>query len=693
MHRQQRCLREALEEISVEHPVSNLTLHKATSLGTFTNTEEMWTWMGRGLLTALNAGSRPGFIRTFNQAVGHLQLRQKRMRLANCDIDSGLDSYYRAGCREGVSDAVFGPAADPANANNKDPAFLAGGLMPGSGINAERFYAWLDVSTPAESMRRVEELWAAGWVDDATLEVEARLAIFNPEVRSFTLLTVRIFFFEGGLLGQSHEVQPLSANVYPHMAYILVDVVWALIMVGFLFVCLQEVSDRRARNRSCSKSCCGDAWLLLDWASIFFGFTLVTFFLLYFAGLNDFSAKVSELAGMKDSTASRVYEGHVALLLDHLDWLIMIKTYDRLFMFWYSMLILVRFFRGFLGQPRIAAIGRTIGAAGADLLHFGIIFLVVFENFALGGYVLFGIKMQDWSTFRYAQRSTLAMLFGRGDFASMYNIAPVSAFVWLFTFVLAVAFILANMLIAIITDHHGEFQHASGQADQHFLWQMYATLGDIVWHVAYEVRVVRRFLARKTNLAQSVRRLLDTKDEPIRVSRVPFDALLDAVGGVDYQNQASVEQTLLQAQDTTKPHSWAPVREDFIRRCGLDAATAGRLMRKCRQRTAGKRPHEFPMDQLFHEYEVTMQDSYKELSILGEEIKGWLSQRLVDCRNLEPHQRKLLGLVGDIRPAEVGENGGFPFGEPMLADPDQYFDMAADHEGGDERAEGGNWDD
>merc|ERR1719238_1549437 len=99
-------------------------------------------------------------------------------------------------------------------------------------------------------------------------------------------------------------------------------------------------------------------------------------------------------------------------------------------MFWYSMIFLLRWFKGFRGQAKMAQITSTISSALSDLLHFAIIFAVLFVNFAIAGHVLFGHEVKVWSSVTKALQSALGMAFGRVNFDEMYEIAPYSALIW-----------------------------------------------------------------------------------------------------------------------------------------------------------------------------------------------------------------------------------------------------------------------
>ena len=55
--------------------------------------------------------------------------------------------------------------------------------------------------------------------------------------------------------------------------------------------------------------------------------------------------------------------------------------FERLMMFWYTMVIVLRFFKGFRGQPRIAIMGLVMLDAATDMVHFLIIFLLIYVNY------------------------------------------------------------------------------------------------------------------------------------------------------------------------------------------------------------------------------------------------------------------------------------------------------------------------
>ncbi len=131
-------------------------------------------------------------------------------------------------------------------------------------------------------------------------------------------------------------------------------------------------------------------------------------------------------------------------------------------LFWYAVILMMRFFKSFQGQPRLAQISLTLYTAIADVVHWLIIFVVIFLNFAIGGHILFGSTLHEWSTLWYSINTTFKALMGDFDFSAMYDVAPLTASIWFWSFMIVTVFILLNLLIAIIFDHYQILKDKAG---------------------------------------------------------------------------------------------------------------------------------------------------------------------------------------------------------------------------------------
>mmetsp|Transcript_60781 Transcript_60781/g.131833 ORF Transcript_60781/g.131833 Transcript_60781/m.131833 type:complete len:777 (-) Transcript_60781:22-2352(-) len=674
-YRLQRSIHEGISEIQVQHTIPGSIVTRTLRLDTMTTSGEVQTWIASGLIPSLSGPEgQPGRTRTFNRVIGEVQLRQQRARQSNCQVDEGLTLHYGLTCFDGRRDlATFGVEGG-ADSVQQDPAFVAGAGLDGL-PEADRvrlgFIAWLKVgglktSLPtaigtsgasgassrssageaAEGTLRAEELFAAGWIDEQTQQLEVHIALFNAEVRSYCHVLLTFFFRDGGLARSKLEVRPFTGDVYPTALYVVVDIVWATLMLGLLLWTLQLSCEGRRRGRGCA-----DGWFLLDYVSSLVGILLVILFIIFALKLSGLSQMLVQLVTDEEAAKSQVgqaaqrasqryYEGLVLIIWDFEN-LVLVKSLHRLSMLWYGVFIMLRFFRGFHGQPRIAVIGRTIFLSASYLLHFVLILAVVFANFVIGAYVLFGSQLQAWSSMSKAIRSTLSVLLGRGDFAEMYDLHPISATVWLVASIVLFVFLLTNMMLAIIVDHHIEVCTERRQAGWSMWRQCKDSLDEAWWQGSYSFRVMYRQFHSQLSPANAARwRRLDSETER---RELPLENILAAVGADD------------EGRLPSDPPPWTRVDIAMLQDFGCDSITAERVMRKCMAFARESTPETYPPDRLLAELDGVMQQCYLSVDSLREELQERLSQKLVECSNLEPRQKKLDGLARNIQPADSTE--------------------------------------
>mmetsp|Transcript_6062 Transcript_6062/g.14406 ORF Transcript_6062/g.14406 Transcript_6062/m.14406 type:complete len:798 (-) Transcript_6062:82-2475(-) len=674
--RAQSMIRDAIEGIEVQHQISSLQgqpVAKRIRLANISMMEEVWTWMLDGFIP-LFAGSHeePGVLRKFNQVIRPgIQLRQRRVADVDCPVVDELRQYFRADCRSltGSLALRFGPEV-----NNTGPDFIDRSFVAGGGIQVavptwkpnpeELFYAFLRIHRVESNnsmmdihgILRARELWSHGWLDDATDYLQVSVTVLNPDIRSFIHVQLIINFVRGGLVQPLLEVRSLPTQVWISALEIVVDVVWGLLIVLLFILAFQEMAEG---SGSCSHRCCGSFWLLVDWASMLVGSTLLGFFFVYNAGMDGLDQHMANLPVALSQyvptttlipidpvvLAERKYaeevteEGWQAQFQEDVDLMIFLRVYHRLGMFWYVALILLRFFRGFAGQPRIATIGRTIGQAASDLGHLGLMVAVAFCNLALGGYLVFGPELEAWSSIEKAIMTTISILFGQGDLGAMYNIAPISTLLWGSAYLICIIILMMSMISAILISHHREVRKKRGRAQQTLPQQFVAMLEDFVWKRSYDLRMLLRFVKSRSGPRSKILRVLPAlKPETKRIARIPYDDLIDFFDSSD-ESKAALP-------------SWAPVKKEDFYRFGVDSATTARIMKKCRVATSANPDQEMPVMRLFEEFQTSIQDTCAVLDFTGEELKSWVAERRVDMANVEPRQRKLEGLSRALEPAE-----------------------------------------
>lgn len=311
--------------------------------------------------------------------------------------------------------------------------------------------------------------------------------------------------------------------------------------------------------------------------------------------------------------------GKEAELIEDIEFLIVMKIVHRLGMYWYAMIFLARWFKGFRGNARMSQITSTIARASVDLAHFGIIFIVLYVNFSLAGHVLFGSEVEEWSNLTKAFQSGLAMAWGRLDFQPCYKIAPVSSLVWLYAYVLSISCLAMNQFLAITMDHYGDVFHSMNAGDKGhgMIGQVQAILHDLCWNSMFFARYVYRILYRQ--FPKRVKKYAPFYDEEGERYPIPYEQIHEAC-----------ERNPLGFTDT-----------NMLMYCGCDEATAANLLRNCEKEVLRHLPEFYPLDELIDEFDESMKQYYYAMDHFSDELRGWFGEKSKFAAGMLPRQAKL----------------------------------------------------
>jgi hypothetical protein len=131
----------------------------------------------------------------------------------------------------------------------------------------------------------------------------------------------------------------------------------------------------------------------------------------------------------------------------------------------YPLIIIIRLFKSFAAQPKLAMVTKTLSSAIPDLLHFAVVFGSVFVTFTICGIVLFGREVGSFTTFNRALISCFRVMLGDIDWDELSAVGRTEAGIWLWMYIIVVVLLMLNMIIAIIMDHYEEIKTSSGHAE------------------------------------------------------------------------------------------------------------------------------------------------------------------------------------------------------------------------------------
>lgn len=319
-----------------------------------------------------------------------------------------------------------------------------------------------------------EQPYPQPWIDEQTVRVEISFILFNPQYGIYSAIGVNFFFNRAGHIHKFVSVQSAWADPFSqpmaHLAFMLfADAVWLLSLLYVLIGETREViSVIRGSKDRFYKSLWDDyigIWNMVDWISILIAFMVVLFYMFLYMELADVNEAFVIL--MRSSVEKESQEKYMAANLsffEKVDNMMGSERRFRMSLCIYPMIVMLRLFKSFAAQPRLAVVTATLTHAGQDMLHFFIVFMSVYVCMAVNSVLFFGQDVEEFSTIDRAIHTCFRAMFGDWDWPSMQEIGRVQAGVWFWIFMMIMVIILLNMLLAILMDAYTAVKESAANA-------------------------------------------------------------------------------------------------------------------------------------------------------------------------------------------------------------------------------------
>jgi hypothetical protein len=470
-------------------------------LSTVRDADDVWMWITYGLIPRLYSEERLSEaeqaslsgvplrrLAHWNQILG-LRISQMRARKTSCGLAPSLQNWYGHQChttRDGYaseweSDGHKGtvPQEGPHFKSEIRPTPLYEGSFP-------MFSADLTLTKTVQELKdEALVLSTQGWIDEYTAQLRTELPYVSAEIGCMGIIFLTFTFERGGAIDVDILVRVVPITEFAISWSYYADLILFLAILYVLAVEMKTLRMALKEEDSCKEAikdnyCTMWPKRTFAWMVILGGFVAL---LMY----HILDARFATLAGrIADSGDWRV-------ILDEMLDAIFLYRYHRMGLFWYSMLLLAYWVQSFIQQPRLAVLLQTLALAGQDILHFLLIFMVIFFNFVVGGHILFGTKLPEWSTLLLSVSSTFRALMGSFDYAALYQIAPVAASCWFWLFIITMSLLLFNLLIAIMLEHYQTMCKRTGFTNSLFQ-QVWESFTDVLFWLRHDVfpRCIRR---------------------------------------------------------------------------------------------------------------------------------------------------------------------------------------------------------
>lgn len=365
-----------------------------------------------------------GRVSTFYKVVGGLRLNLVRAGEVPCETK--FQSLYGHSCGSDVQD------------------------------KQEHAQAWLDLRrSQQDAIEEVSYLCQNGWNSRLTRTLKLRSILYNGELAQFVVITVGFKHTSSGGLLPKMNICTLG-KVYGSSAAYLGDMLWGFLACLLAWRAVKKVYRAAQKGTSKVVKHFQTSWTIVDWVCIMCSIGIGGFWSYFSKQLPNLGESLHKAQGDVDD---------LAVVYDEASKLCRQQHWNETCMFWYTLLLMVKFFQVFKANPRLDVLVITLQRAAFELGHFLIVFLIIFFNYALGGFLLFGGSLEQWSRLGKATGSTFRALVGDFAFEEMQYVAPVSSLVWFWTFMLLMGLIMLNMLLAIVLDVYNTVKEESKRSE------------------------------------------------------------------------------------------------------------------------------------------------------------------------------------------------------------------------------------
>lgn len=308
------------------------------------------------------------------------------------------------------------------------------------------------------------------WIDERTQRVEVSFIVYNAQYGIYAMAGVNFWFNRGGHIYKIINVRSAWAGILTRTPedlaiMLLADIVW---LCAVLFVCRTELRELvemvRSKQKVWYKTLADDYlsfWNFIDWISIFIALLIIVRFFMLNSSTETVNEKLGEMVTRGTPLSKSQHQQEIHEFYAHAD-AMMIDSKDlREWLVMYPLVLMLRLFKSFAAQPRLAIVTDTFTEAKQDLMHFGIVFLSVWFCFGINAVLFFGQDSVHFADIWRAMNTTFRIMLGDWDWNALTDIGHYKAFFWFAAFQGLMNLLLMNMLMAILMDSYAKVKQGT----------------------------------------------------------------------------------------------------------------------------------------------------------------------------------------------------------------------------------------
>lgn len=421
---------------------------------------DFWSWMNTGFMplfypenvtTSEQSGidlgevppERQRYYLLYNRGVGPVKLSQELVRSIECRNKPMAEKW-------GLTCTV------PSVPNGDIPPTESELAMVEFTEAADKS-VWLDVFRE-DIDQRLQELETQQWLNERTGHIKVTLMMYNPGLDFLTMTTVHFLFPRSGHIWKKITHKSLILDSYNDIRSFIVTALFYT-HVTFLCICeIKEVCLVRCHSDSIAEALrkYASIWNAIDWLVIVCSYVWLAMTMIQELGMRRMQADMIRAVRAGEACTRVDCPSYMENIYSDVEQLNYTFRWLRNITSWFPGLILLRLFKAFKAQQRLAAVTDTLTSAAGPLAHFLIVFFAIFATYAVMGVALFGREMSNFMNLQQAVVELFRAMVGDFDFGAMEPAGRAFAAFFFVSYMCLMVLVMLSMLIAIFMDVYAE---------------------------------------------------------------------------------------------------------------------------------------------------------------------------------------------------------------------------------------------
>ncbi|XP_076459182.1 polycystin-1-like [Babylonia areolata] len=427
--------------------------------GKIRNVDEYWYWAKSGMVNGIRAGPYyndypPLMLRGYvndkvSKILGYAVMRQLRVQPNLCEMDERMMAVIRE-CNigyditdqeEGAFDIGWKPRTENSTVNDTAEWYS---YTDSDTLNGYPYWGMLSVysgggyvvplkgdrTTLIELMKRLEQ---EKWIDRYTRAVFVEFTTYNAQVNLFGIATILAEFHQTGGVVQSYRFEPAMLLPYMTSAMLFQLVCEGVYCCFIIFFIVRLIRTFIKEKLAFFKG----FWNLVEMGIIAMSLGAIVIYFYRLFETNKLTSRFKETNGL--DYIKFQYVGYWNEIFTYMiGWTVFFAT--------------LKFMRLLRFNKRMSLLASTLRNGARSLLHFSIIFWIVFLAFSMLFFLSYMTIDIKYSSFIGSVVSGILMMMGKFDIYTLTMAEPILTQIFVFLFVVSVTFIIVNMFVSILNE-------------------------------------------------------------------------------------------------------------------------------------------------------------------------------------------------------------------------------------------------